>query len=62
MEHLLCQLRGLHAAHLRVIRHDDQITAELDSLKEELQRKRHAHAAFTAAYALFLKQMELLER
>uniref|UniRef100_A0A8R1TSR2 SH2 domain-containing protein n=1 Tax=Onchocerca volvulus TaxID=6282 RepID=A0A8R1TSR2_ONCVO len=61
VEHLLCQLRGLHAAHLRVIRHDDQITAELDSLKEELQRKRHAHAAFTAAYALFLKQMELLE-
>ncbi|VDN94744.1 unnamed protein product [Brugia pahangi] len=61
VEHLLCQLRGLHAAHLRVIRHDDKITAELDSLKEELKRKRLAHAAFTAAYALFLKQVELLE-
>uniref|UniRef100_A0AAF5PHZ4 SH2 domain-containing protein n=1 Tax=Wuchereria bancrofti TaxID=6293 RepID=A0AAF5PHZ4_WUCBA len=61
VEHLLCQLRGLHAAHLRVIRHDDKITAELDSLKEELKKKRLAHAAFTAAYALFLKQVELLE-
>ncbi|MCP9265721.1 Phosphatidylinositol 3-kinase regulatory subunit alpha [Dirofilaria immitis] len=61
VEHLLCQLRGLHAAHLRFIRRDDQITAELDSLKEELQRKRQAHAAFTAAYTLFLKQVELLE-
>uniref|UniRef100_A0A915PIY0 SH2 domain-containing protein n=1 Tax=Setaria digitata TaxID=48799 RepID=A0A915PIY0_9BILA len=62
VEHLLCQLRGLHAAHLRVIRCDDQVTAELDSLREELQRKRQAQAAFTTACVLFLKQMELLER
>ncbi|VDN26239.1 unnamed protein product [Gongylonema pulchrum] len=61
VEHLLCQLRGLQAAYLRVIRRDDQVSGELDSLREELQKKRHAWAAFTATHALFLTQMELLE-
>lgn len=61
VEHLLCQLRGLHAAHLRIMRYDDQLSVELDSLRGELQRKRQAQAAFTAAYALFLRQMEMLE-
>uniref|UniRef100_F1L788 Phosphatidylinositol 3-kinase regulatory subunit alpha n=1 Tax=Ascaris suum TaxID=6253 RepID=F1L788_ASCSU len=62
VEHLLCQLRGLHAAHTRILRFDDQISAELDSLREELQRKRQARAAFNAAHALFLKQMELITK
>lgn len=61
-EHLLCQLRGIHAAHLRVLRCDDQICGELESLREELQRKRQARAAFAAAHSLFLKQMQILER
>ncbi|KHN70821.1 Phosphatidylinositol 3-kinase regulatory subunit alpha [Toxocara canis] len=62
VEHLLCQLRGLHAARTRILRFDDQISAELDSLREELQRKRQARAAFSAAHALFVNQMELITK
>ncbi|VDK45376.1 unnamed protein product [Anisakis simplex] len=33
VEHLLCQLRGLRAAHSRILRLDDQINAELETNK-----------------------------
>ncbi|VDN03628.1 unnamed protein product [Thelazia callipaeda] len=61
-EHLLCQLRGLHAAYLRIMRRDDEISAELDSLRADLQRQRQARAAFTACYTLFSNQLDILEK
>lgn len=60
VEHLFCELCGVHAAHTRTLRFDDQICFEIEALKEELHRKRQTRAAFATAHTLFKKQMEIL--
>ncbi|VDN57884.1 unnamed protein product [Dracunculus medinensis] len=62
IEHLFCQLRGICAAHIRLMRFDEKICVELDSLREELSKKRQARAAYKVARDLFQGQIAILSK